>query len=380
MKKILSLVLIILMCFTMSCSVGGGSNSDKKPTASEGTFIDSAVEGLNYKTATQEGTTDIRGKFYYLEGETITFYLADIQLGNKVVAKPLMSPFDLTGGVISENNETATNICRLIQTLDMDGNLDNGIQISKHAIDEIEGRGIDFSLGLNDFTNDIDMLMLLGALNAANVFSDGSHQLRTKDQALRHLRISLGLDDGSSDPIEVPKNTYYYDGDGDGYGNPYILLSAETQPVGYVTDNTDCNDYYDDVHPGATEIFNDGIDQDCDGQDSNVLHNCYMDQDGDGYGNPNIMTQDLFCPSGYVSNNTDCDDTDFSVNPGRAEIYGDGVDQDCDGSDLAPMTTYFRDADGDGYGNLNVTVEAAEVPDGYVENSLDTDDTDPTVP
>ena len=64
----------------------------------------------------------------------------------------------------------------------------------------------------------------------------------------------------------ITDTTWYKDADSDGYGNPVDSIVACKQPVGYVTNNTDCDDTKASVHPGAAEICGNGIDDNCNGQ------------------------------------------------------------------------------------------------------------------
>jgi hypothetical protein len=89
----------------------------------------------------------------------------------------------------------------------------------------------------------------------------------------------------------------------------------------------ECDDDNADINPDADEIC-DGVDNDCDDKIDEGLF--YPDVDQDGYGDILDVGQSCPVPEGYVSDNTDCNDNDSTINPGAVEIPGDGIDQNCD--------------------------------------------------
>ena len=172
-------------------------------------------------------------------------------------------------------------------------------------------------------------------------------------------------------------DTYYSDADGDGYGDLTAALEACDQPVGYVTDSSDCDDTTNRSFPGNGEVC-DEIDNNCDGTvDEGVTTTYYADFDSDGYGNAALTQEACSVPTGYTTNADDCDDSTATTNPGATE-YCNGADDDCDGTidedTSADAPTWYADTDGDAYGNASTSIVACTQPAGYVADSTDCDD------
>ncbi|HCH63041.1 MAG TPA: hypothetical protein DFR83_09565, partial [Deltaproteobacteria bacterium] len=197
------------------------------------------------------------------------------------------------------------------------------------------------------------------------------------------------VDDDDTDLDASTGSTWYADDDTDGFGDRTVPLSACIQPSGTVSDTTDCDDTDAAVNPSATEVCN-GIDDDCDtlvddddtDLDASTGSTWYADDDTDGYGDLTTPLSACIQPSGTVSDTSDCDDTDAAVNPSATEVCN-GIDDDCDtlvddedpGVDTATASTWYTDADLDGYGDASSTVLACIEPSGAVADDTDCDDT-----
>lgn len=268
-------------------------------------------------------------------------------------------------------NPGAAEICDGLDN-NCDGEIDEGLATSTYYLDnDNDGHGVN---------SDTVVACALPKGYAVNT-NDCNNSDATVHPGAAELCDSKDNDcDGVVDEGCVTANTYYRDFDSDGYGNPGNSIEASVQPAGYVVDNTDCNDNDADVNPSEMEVC-DGKDNDCDGTvDNGLLTTYYRDADNDGYGHSASSTQACSLPDGYTENSTDCNDSDADVNPGETEVC-DGKDNDCDDviDEGCGLSTYYRDADGDGYGDPDKGVQAAVKPDGYVNNNEDCDDSDADV-
>ena len=200
------------------------------------------------------------------------------------------------------------------------------------------------------------------------------------------------------DDLDSSLRSIYEDGDCDGF------LTAD-----------DCDDGDEFSYPGATEIWYNGVDNDCsqnasdydqdgDGEDSsdyggndcddtdaNILnYTYYSDIDGDGYGDPDQNFAITACElpaTGYADNDDDCNDDPSNggaaVHPAATEVC-DEIDNDCDNDiddddvnlDSSTGSEYFADLDGDGHGDSNNSELFCEMPSGYVDTDGDCDDAD----
>ena len=132
------LTLIASVAALYACGGGGGGNTSTVPTtpgttsvvgSATGILTDAAIQGVAYTTSSGvTGVTGANGSYNYNPGDTVTFTLGAVTLAT-VTANGIISPFDLAAG----NADKYRNLLVLVQSLDSDGNPNNGITIPAAA-------------------------------------------------------------------------------------------------------------------------------------------------------------------------------------------------------------------------------------------------------
>jgi len=181
---------------------------------------------------------------------------------------------------------------------------------------------------------------------------------------------------------DTPEVVWYHDRDGDGVGGGDPTAPTCLPPSGpYLQVGGDCDDEDPNNYPYNVEIC-DGVDNDCDALvdddddfvDPSGQTTFWPDNDGDGFGDPEVQIEACDAHGVAVDNGEDCDDTDPAVHPDVEEACND-LDDDCNTlvDDGLSFQDWYADTDGDGYGG-GLPLNACAQPSGYVLDGTDCDD------
>lgn len=162
---------------------GGGDGDDDADDTLTGVFVDSAVGGIGYRTETQEGETNADGEFAYVDGETVTFFIGDVELP-AVAAGGMITPLDVFE-TEDFTDQRVTNLARLLQSLDEDGDPENGITLGDAAHSAATGVTLDFDVPVETFAANADVINLVSN-------GGGPGTLVPAEEALSHL-LELSL-------------------------------------------------------------------------------------------------------------------------------------------------------------------------------------------
>jgi predicted acyl esterase len=172
-------------------------------------FFAGPISGLRYQTPTKTGMTNERGEFQYRKGEAVTFLVGGLVLGT-VEGAPRVNVAQLVNRIAGKidklRDPVVTNLARLIQTLDQDGNSETGVTIAPIVHEIIGPMVINFdqadadpakvdgtTAGAGSFADDPMVTGLLEKLNATpGVFTANKpRRLRTAAAARNELRRNI---------------------------------------------------------------------------------------------------------------------------------------------------------------------------------------------
>ncbi|BDY04491.1 hypothetical protein [Ferrimonas sp. YFM] len=171
--------LILAAAAALMGGCGSDSDSDPKPPIEPdvltGVFVDSPVGGLTFTTDTQNGTTNAAGEFQYVSGEQVQFSLGGTQFP-AVAGGEQVTPLDLFD-TDDPTTQAVVNTLRLLQSLDEDGNPDNGISIPAAVVTALGEVTI-------DVTGEQFETQMTGAMETAGLDVE---DLVSEEEALDHF-------------------------------------------------------------------------------------------------------------------------------------------------------------------------------------------------
>jgi len=146
-----------------------------------GYFIDAPVKGLMFQSGAIVGRTDSDGRFYYEGNQPLTFSIDGVVIGESLPGEYLF-PFDLFTSTLFVSDTRVTNVSRFLQSLDEDGNADNGIVIGERTRSEV--------VALFGTTNSIDFsTSSFEAITSTTIVK--TNGLQSEESAKTHLLSSL---------------------------------------------------------------------------------------------------------------------------------------------------------------------------------------------
>lgn len=145
-----------------------------------GILIDSPVSGVSYSaTSGKSGVTDDKGSFNFNHGDKIGFKLGGLTLGN-IPGSLIVTPIELAGS----NDSKLQNLLILLQSLDSDSNLTNGISISTETANAVK----------NNINLESDPQTFAATAQLKNIMeaSGITGEVRTPEEARKHF-MSQGV-------------------------------------------------------------------------------------------------------------------------------------------------------------------------------------------
>jgi len=248
---------------------------DSIPGESEiltGVFIDSPVINLSYIVGGNEGKTNQLGEFSYREGESIRFSIGATKFP-EVLAKEVITPLDFFE-TNSVQHTGVTNVIRLLQTLDSDGDSSNSIQISPDVDDKLKDIEIEIDLvNAQSFESSVVMAFERAGIDIAEVIPPDVALTHFSNSLLDNNLIqvqSLGADAGVSTNAETGRKS---------------LIDIDEDGVADVFDKDNDNDGVPDTEDLFPTDASEAYDHDLDGIGDNIdadYESTTQDTDGDG--------------------------------------------------------------------------------------------------